>query len=247
LAEDFAGALGFELFARFSQGSGGGGNPLLPFRTKFFDNFLMRCTTTEGLRQVVLLGAGFDSRAFRLDWPQGTVVFEIDQASVFHEKDHVLDDLDITPDCDRRVVAADLSQPWHNQLLDAGFDKSTPTAWVAEGLLMYFSEEYARAIMGSAAHLSARESRIGADMISRSVHTAANLQAHLEKLSEAGMPWDFSTDTPETFLDTCGWHADVVVQPGEPGAAFRELEWPPVPRSVVDHPRSFFIAATRNA
>ncbi|ODQ85863.1 class I SAM-dependent methyltransferase [Mycolicibacterium holsaticum] len=103
-------------------------------RTKYFDTHF-RAAAEAGVRQVVLLAAGLDSRAYRLDWPDGTVCFELDQPAVLAFKREVLSGY--TPTAERREVAVDLREDWPQALRDNGFDASAPSAWIAEGLLIY--------------------------------------------------------------------------------------------------------------
>jgi methyltransferase (TIGR00027 family) len=105
-------------------------------RTRFFDNYF-RVAADDGVRQIVILAAGLDSRAYRLPWPDGTVVYELDQPRVLEFKHTVLADHGDAPTADRREVVVDLRDDWPKELRDAGFDPSKPSAWIAEGLLMY--------------------------------------------------------------------------------------------------------------
>ncbi|KOG42224.1 class I SAM-dependent methyltransferase [Streptomyces decoyicus] len=105
-------------------------------RTRVLDDFLLRSVHT-GARQVVLLGAGLDSRAFRLDWPPGCVIFEIDREGVLAFKHKVLVGLSATPKAARVPIPVDLRADWVGALTDAGFDTDAPSAWLAEGLLFY--------------------------------------------------------------------------------------------------------------
>jgi methyltransferase (TIGR00027 family) len=105
-------------------------------RTKFFDDYLLASTTT-GVRQVVILASGLDARAYRLPWPDGTVVYEIDQPQVIEFKTQTLAGLGAEPTATRRTVAIDLRDDWPAALASAGFDPTAPTAWLAEGLLIY--------------------------------------------------------------------------------------------------------------
>ena len=105
-------------------------------RTRVLDDFLLRSAHT-GARQVVLLGAGLDTRAFRLDWPSGLVVYEIDRAGVLAFKDRVLTDLSVDPKVERVPVPVDLRADWVTALTAAGFDPAEPSVWLAEGLLFY--------------------------------------------------------------------------------------------------------------
>lgn len=105
-------------------------------RTRFFDDFLA-AATASGLRQVVILAAGLDARGYRLDWPAGTVVFDLDQRGVIDFKAAALAELGARPAAAVRNVGVDLRDDWPEALRDNGFDAGATTAWIAEGLLMY--------------------------------------------------------------------------------------------------------------
>ena len=105
-------------------------------RTRYFDNYF-QTAAAAGVRQIVLLAAGLDSRAYRLPWPDGTAVFELDQPQVLEFKREVLARHGDVPTAERREVAVDLRNDWPQALRDNGFDPSTPSAWIAEGLLIY--------------------------------------------------------------------------------------------------------------
>ncbi|SEG93153.1 methyltransferase, TIGR00027 family [Actinacidiphila yanglinensis] len=106
-------------------------------RTRVLDDFLLRSVRAAGARQVVLLGAGLDTRAFRLDWPAGCVVHEIDRAGVLAFKHQVLGALSATPKATRVPIPFDLRDDWAGALTGAGFDPAAPSVWLAEGLLFY--------------------------------------------------------------------------------------------------------------
>lgn len=105
-------------------------------RTKYFDEYFARAIEA-GVQQVVLLAAGLDSRAYRLPWVDGTVVYELDQPRVLEFKRDTVDQLGEAPAAERREVAIDLRDDWPRTLQDSGFDPSRPSAWIAEGLLIY--------------------------------------------------------------------------------------------------------------
>jgi methyltransferase (TIGR00027 family) len=109
-------------------------------RTKYFDDYLLAAVGT-GVRQVVILASGLDSRAYRLDWPSETVVYEIDQPQVIEFKTTTLADLGAQPTATRRTVPIDLRADWPAALRAAGLDVDAPTAWLAEGLLIYLPSE----------------------------------------------------------------------------------------------------------
>ncbi|MET9705320.1 class I SAM-dependent methyltransferase [Streptomyces griseus] len=106
-------------------------------RTRVLDDFLLRSVHAGNARQVVLLGAGLDSRAYRLAWPSGCVVFEIDRAEVLAFKHQVLDGLSAAPRATRVPVPTDLRADWAGALPAAGFDPAAPSVWLVEGLLFY--------------------------------------------------------------------------------------------------------------
>jgi methyltransferase (TIGR00027 family) len=128
-------------------------------RTRFYDDYLL-AACAAGCRQVVLLAAGMDTRGYRLDWPAGTRLFEIDQPDVLAFKDAVLTARDAVPRCHRVARAADLRQNWAGVLLDSGLRPSERTAWLAEGLLIYLTAEEADHLFATITGLSAPGSTI---------------------------------------------------------------------------------------
>lgn len=105
-------------------------------RTRYFDEYFERAADA-GARQVVVLAAGLDSRAYRLDWPAATTIFELDQPQVLDFKREVLSGAGARPRAERREIAIDLREDWPQALRDSGFDPARPSAWIAEGLLIY--------------------------------------------------------------------------------------------------------------
>ena len=131
-------------------------------RTKFFDTFFLDATAA-GIRQIVILASGLDSRAYRLDWPAGTTVYEIDQPAVLAYKSSTLAEHGVTPSAERREVAVDLRNDWPAALRAAGFDPTAPTAWLAEGLLMYLPAEAQDRLFTQIGELSPAGSRVSAE------------------------------------------------------------------------------------
>jgi methyltransferase (TIGR00027 family) len=131
-------------------------------RTNFFDTYL-HSAVAGGIRQVVILASGLDSRAYRLDWPAGTTVYEIDQPKVLAYKSTTLADNGVTPAANRREVPIDLRQDWPAALRAAGFDPTARTAWLAEGLLMYLPAEAQDRLFTQIDELSAAGSRIAVE------------------------------------------------------------------------------------
>jgi methyltransferase (TIGR00027 family) len=131
-------------------------------RTKWFDEFFAS-TSAEGIRQVVILAAGLDARAWRLPWPEGTVVFEIDQPKVLAFKEETLAARGIQPVARHVAVPVDLRQDWPEALRQAGFDATQPTAWLAEGLLPYLPAAAQELLFDRVHELSAPGSRIAVE------------------------------------------------------------------------------------
>jgi methyltransferase (TIGR00027 family) len=109
-------------------------------RTRYFDDYFRRAADA-GVRQVVILAAGLDSRAYRLPWPDGTTIFELDRPRVLDFKREVLAGQGAQPNAERREVAIDLREDWPQALRDNGFDAGEPSAWIAEGLLLYLPSD----------------------------------------------------------------------------------------------------------
>jgi methyltransferase (TIGR00027 family) len=131
-------------------------------RTHFFDGYFADAMAA-GIRQVVILASGLDSRAYRLDWPAQTTVYEIDQPKVLAYKSSTLTAHGVAPSTDRREVPIDLRQDWPAALRGAGFDPTAPTAWLAEGLLMYLPADAQDRLFDQITELSAAGSRVAAE------------------------------------------------------------------------------------
>jgi len=133
-------------------------------RTKYFDDYLL-AAVGAGVRQVVILASGLDSRAYRLDWPSGTVVYEIDQPQVIEFKTVTLADLGAEPTATRRTVPIDLRADWAAALRNAGLDVEAPTAWLAEGLLIYLPSEAQDRLFDNITALSVPGSAIATEYV----------------------------------------------------------------------------------
>lgn len=131
-------------------------------RTRFYDDYLT-ASVLAGRRQMVLMAAGLDTRAFRLAWPPGVVLYELDLPEVLCFKDEVLDAQDATPRCRRVAVPVDLRGGWVSSLRAAGFEPDAPTAWLVEGLLIYLTREEAVELLTTIGKLSASRSQLAAE------------------------------------------------------------------------------------
>jgi methyltransferase (TIGR00027 family) len=134
-------------------------NEQITVRTRFFDDFF-KAATEAGVRQAVILASGLDTRAYRLNWPSEMVVYELDQPEVIEFKTRTLADLGAAPSADRRPISVDLRDDWPAALRQNGFDVNQPTAWIAEGLLVYLPPEAQDRLFDSITALSAPGSRV---------------------------------------------------------------------------------------
>jgi methyltransferase (TIGR00027 family) len=210
-------------------------------RTRFFDAFF-RDATRAGIRQAVILASGLDARAYRLDWPAGMTVFEVDQPEVIAFKTSTLADLGAEPTTDRRAVAVDLRHDWPAALLDAGFDHTQPTAWIAEGLLGYLPPDAQDRLLDNISALSAKGSRLATEAIpdmSGVDHDQARemMRKATEKWRAHGFNLEFSElgyegdrNDVAAYLDTLGWQSS-----GKPMSQLvADNGLPPMPQGSQD-------------
>ncbi|KZS68293.1 SAM-dependent methyltransferase [Mycobacterium kansasii] len=131
-------------------------------RTRFFDEYFCDAAR-DGLRQYVILAAGLDARAYRLPWPGDSVVYEVDQPEVVEFKTSTMSAMGAVPAVRRRTVSIDLRDDWTNALRHKGFDGTKPTAWSAEGLLMYLPPDAQDRLFDNISELSAPGSRLATE------------------------------------------------------------------------------------
>jgi methyltransferase (TIGR00027 family) len=191
-------------------------------RTAFFDEFFLDAAKS-GVRQVVILAAGLDARVWRLPWPAGTTVYELDQAKVLDFKSATLRQQHARPTAQLVNVPVDLRQDWPTALQEAGFDASRPTAWSAEGLVRYlsaraqdllFERVHAQSAAGSWLAVNApAENYLDPDLLARQRDQARRFQAAAAELLQTELPdtddlWypEERTDVPE-WLREHGWRA----------------------------------------
>jgi methyltransferase (TIGR00027 family) len=213
----------------------------IAIRVKFLDDFMVQLAS-EDIRQVVLLAAGMDARAFRLGWPAETSVYELDHPELLEMKAEILNREGAEAACRRVVLGADLRQDWAACLEQAGFHPSEPSIWILEGLLYYLPEESVHRMFQQISKLAAKGSGLGADLVSQSTLTSPWMQAALNQMEKSGFAWKFGTDDPEGFFERYGWNAEVR-QLGEEGASFGRWKSPVVPRTQKELPRTFLVAA----
>ena len=166
----------------------------MAIRTEYFDNFF-RGATAAGIRQAVILASGLDSRAYRLPWPPGTTVFEVDQPQVIEFKTATLAGLGAHPTADRRAVAVDLRDNWPSSLKQAGFDPAQRTAWIAEGLLGYLPAEAQDRLLDQITELSAPGSRFATEgLLDINDVNEAELRRRMQRQSDRWREHGFELD-----------------------------------------------------
>jgi methyltransferase (TIGR00027 family) len=193
---------------------------VMAVRTRFFDDFFIG-VGAAGIRQAVILASGLDSRPYRLPWPQGTTVYEIDQPKVIEFKSTTMTEIGATPSAERRTVAIDLREDWPAALRRSGFDETQPTAWSAEGLLVYLPPEAQDRLFDNITALSAPGSQLateyhpdgGASLAERSKSMRAQWQQHgfdvdLSKLSYSG-----ERNPVVDYLTDHGWQVSARSRP----------------------------------
>ncbi|GFG97684.1 class I SAM-dependent methyltransferase [Mycobacterium timonense] len=164
-------------------------------RTRFFDDFFTGATH-EGVRQAVILASGLDTRAYRLRWPAGTVVYEIDQPDVIAFKSNTLAGLGAAPTAQRRTISIDLRDDWPAALREGGFDVTQPTAWSAEGLLPYLPPEAQDRLFDNITALSAPGSRVATEHVP---DPNAFSEERLRRISERWQRLGFDLNAADLF------------------------------------------------
>lgn len=187
---------------------------VLTVRTRYIDAFLADAVFSEtaGIRQAVILAAGLDARGYRLPWPTGMTVFEIDQPQVIEFKSRTLTTLGATPTADLRAVPIDLRHDWPSALRQAGFDPQRPTAWLAEGLLAFLPAPAQDRLLDNITALSAEGSLLVAETFLSSPDAMQALEAANQKWYEHGLDvvldnlgYPGERNDVAAYLDARGW------------------------------------------
>jgi methyltransferase (TIGR00027 family) len=221
-------------------------------QTRFFDEFFVSAAE-RGIRQAVIVAAGLDSRAYRLNWPSGTIVFEVDQPKVLEFKERVLAEHAAEPAARRENVAADLRDDWSIPLRAAGFNPKKRTAWSVEGILPYLTGDAQDTLFARIGDLSAPGSRLAIGALGSSLDSdrLAALETTYPGLNVSG-DVNFSTLTyddaektkPAEWLVEHGWAVDPVHTNPELQAGYGRTP-PDVDLHIDQIMHSEYITATR--
>jgi methyltransferase (TIGR00027 family) len=173
-------------------------------RTRFFDDYLAQATA-RGVRQIVLLAAGLDTRAYRLVWPDGVRIFELDLPDVLAFKRRVLAVRGGEPRAQRREVEADLRLDWPTALTEAGFRPTEPTAWLLEGLLIYLSADEVIRMLTVLGTLSAPGSEIAFEFDDMGADALRDRAAQLPAAAQYAQLWQGGLPDAPDWLAAHGW------------------------------------------
>jgi methyltransferase (TIGR00027 family) len=258
-AEPLVRAAGVDLFARLASGdlefSDVGTGYMMDYfavRARFFDDFFPRALVA-GIRQAVIVASGLDSRAYRLAWPEGTVVYEIDKPEVIAFKNSVLSSLGATPATELHVVDTDLRQDWPTALQQAGFDSKKPTAWILEGLMIgYLPGDAQNRMLAEITALSALGSRLAADHLPGSSRSVGAVMADIVEnwrrrgfvVNFGNLTYSHESNDAAKHLQDLGWHTsarsitDLLAAAGVPVG---DMDTSPNGQGAVE-----YLIATRN-
>ena len=183
-------------------------------RTAWFDEFFLDAVSS-GVRQVVILAAGLDARSWRLPWPDGTTVYELDQTKVLDFKSSTLQRRGAQPTAQLVSVAVDLREDWPTALREAGFDASLPTVWSAEGLLRYLPAaaqdllfERIDSLSASGSWLATNapaKSAVDPELLARQREQAKRLRAAAAEVLDAEIPDVEDLWYPEERTEVTDW------------------------------------------
>jgi methyltransferase (TIGR00027 family) len=188
-------------------------------RTKYFDDYFINAAGT-GVRQAVILASGLDSRAYRLPWPAGTVVYEIDQPQVIEFKTTTLAGIGAQPAATRRTIPVDLRADWPAALQAAGLDTTAPTAWLAEGLLIYLPPEAQDRLFDNITALSVPGSTIATEFVpgiidfdaDRVREMSGSFRDHGVDIDMASLVYAGDRSHVVDYLRTKGWDVEGVTR-----------------------------------
>jgi methyltransferase (TIGR00027 family) len=222
-AEPLVRAVGHEFFTRLMDGEISfekSDSPMtdlqrrqqMAVRTRFFDDFLLRATA-DGIRQVVILASGLDARAYRLPFPTGTVVFEIDMPDVIAFKTRALAGIGAQATADRRAVGVDLRDDWVAGLRESFFYPSAPTAWIAEGLLIYLPPDAQNRLLDLVTEVSAAGSRFATEHFDNlDMFQGEHAKVWRNRWTNLGLDldvgelvWAGDRNPPGDYLTEAGW------------------------------------------
>ncbi|MBB5890044.1 SAM-dependent methyltransferase [Kutzneria kofuensis] len=230
-ASRLAGDVGDRLLEEF------GDNSTISVRTKYLDDKLVRLRPS----QLVIVAAGMDSRAYRLDVLRDSVVYELDRPEVLSLKSTLVGSAPVGV---RRAVGVDLAGDWLPALLADGFDPGRPTVWTVEGLTQYLDAAAVDRLLDGITRLSAPGSHLLIDFVGQSLLDSAVMKPMLDRFASMDMTWQFGTDEPEDLLGRRGWSCEVSLFDSV-GNSYGRWGYPSVPRGTPGVGHGYLVHAHR--
>ncbi|GIJ09306.1 SAM-dependent methyltransferase [Micromonospora andamanensis] len=177
-------------------------------RARFGDIALFEAAA-DGIAQVVCLGAGSDTRAWRLALPARTRFFEIDLPGQLEAKERLLEPVRDQLACRRVSLGEDLRrETWPQRLLAAGYEPDSPTVWIIEGLLPYLQIEDFTRLIGTVRKMSTRGSVLLVDAPHTDFYTDPVNETFLTFMKSRGSAFQLGFDDLGDFLRHQGWTAE---------------------------------------
>ena len=207
-----------------SERASGARNEFIPIRARWFEDLIVEAASVRDpeferggigpATQAVILGSGFDTRAFRLPVRPDLAWFEVDDGALLADKVATLARAGANARCRRHLVDADLRGDWPRALEAAGFAPDAATLWVAEGLLFYLAPDVVASLLAGARRLSGPGSAFAADASGTGLLRAPGMARYLESLAARGAPMPFASDDPASLLHAGGWSDVTIAEPG---------------------------------
>ena len=172
-------------------------SPIIPVRTRYFDD-VVRDAVSSGTRQIVLVAAGMDTRAYRLGLPGDATLFELDRPNLLHLKSELLGSAE--PSLTRIPIGTDLATDFAGSLAASGFRADRPTCWLVEGLTQYLTEPDVHRLLDRISQQSAVGSCLAIDFVGTSLLDSPAMRPMLDRLAERDMAWHYGNEEPGTLL-----------------------------------------------
>ncbi|HUT10571.1 MAG TPA: SAM-dependent methyltransferase [Thermoguttaceae bacterium] len=211
-AAQMAGQHGMALADRFCQKLPQLGG-MIAARTRHLDKEIEEFVYRGG-RDIVILGVGWDMRAFRLPLPEGTRIYELDLPPTLNARQQRIAELGIEerPGIERMGIPVDLRSMPVADVLKELVHNRTPVFVVWEGMNMYFEEADVTAVLrGLAPLLGPSESRLWVDLVDKRAVEAPEtfprpVQDFMRGMQILGEPFIFGTDSVPEFMAAHGLH-----------------------------------------
>jgi len=215
----------------------------ISIRIRCFDDAVKHFAAT-GIRQVVLLAAGMDARAYRFAWSDGTTLYEVDHSELLAKKEEIQQQEGWAPQCRRVTLGMNLEHDWARSLVEAGFESGERSVWLIEGLFYYLEEPAVNYVLAEASKLASPGSSLLTDLVSHSLLTSPWMQPALKAMEERGMGWRFGTDDPVGLFAGHGWRAEVK-DPAEEAVKYDPKRFNASPSGRPAISGSYFVFAHR--